>query len=194
MSDESPKTPLENRGAQRPSTATVVVALLIVIAAGVGIGYAVMRDDGRDTPAEATGTPQPSGMTTGPSQPGQTAPGTRPTAPVAEGSALATISTPPDSTLAMIDADKLGADASYTITFSPFGYGPPQGGKTVVIRIATAEADNASAQAMDLSGRNMLTLLGQDAEVAAGGTYTGTLTFRAQGDLLLPVIGSISAQ
>lgn len=194
MSDQTPEMlPNTTETTTRPSTATIVVALLIVLAAGIGIGYAVNRSGPDGSSATATDTPS-SEMPTGPSQPGQTAPGTRPTAPVAEGSSLTTISTPPEATLAMIESSKLKADASYTVTFSPFGYGPPQGGRTVVIRIATAEADNESARAMDLNGRNMLAQLGPGTEVVAGGTYTGTLTFRSQGDLLVPVIGDVSAK
>jgi len=194
MSDETLTPPQETTGKRPSSTGIIIAALALVLIAGIGIGYAVSRNGEGGQAGTTTETPLPSGMTTGPAQPGQTAPGTRPTAPVAEGSALATISTPPEQTLAMVDASKLDADASYTVTFSPFGYGPPQGGRTVVIRITTAEADNDSAQAMDLNGRNILALIGQTADVAAGGTYTGTLTFRPQGDLLVPVIANVTAK
>lgn len=194
MSDETPMPQQEKTGTRSPSTGIIIAALALVLIAGIGIGYAVTRNGERGGSGTTTETPTIGGAPTGPTQPGQTAPGTRPTAPVAEGSSLATISTPPEQTLAMVDASKLGADATYAITFSPFGYGPPQGGTTVVIRIATAEPNNESAKAMDLNGRNMLAVLGQQAEVAAGGTYTGTLTFRPQGDLLIPVIADVAAK
>jgi hypothetical protein len=94
----------------------------------------------------------------------------------------------------MIDASRLGADATYTITFGVFGYGPPQGGQTLVIRISEAVAGNESAQAMDMNGRNLLARVGPGtAPVAVGGTYKGKLEFQAQGDLLIPVLDEIES-
>ncbi len=117
----------------------------------------------------------------------------RPTAPAPKGSELTTVTQPPLATLAMIEPSKLEIDARYRIVFSPFGYGPTQGGESsLVIRVTEATAVNESAKAIDLTGQNLLASVtsGQDA-VAIGGVYAGVLSFVPQGDLLSPVVGEI---
>ena len=118
----------------------------------------------------------------------------RPTAPAPVGSRLATITQPPESTLAMLNADTVSADARVNVTFSPFGYGPPSQGKTVVIRIdeATAVGDIGD---LDLNDRNVLAVVGPGEPMPEkGGSYSGVLTFRPEGDLLIPVLSAITAE
>jgi hypothetical protein len=176
------------------------VALLAV---GTIAGYAVGRSvsnaqaDGHGTveptataEVPATVPPAASGSDT-PVQPVDIAP----TAPVPAGSAIATITTPPESTLAMIDPSKLDAGARYTVTFSPYGFGPPQSGSaTLVVNIAEAVLETENVTSLDFTGRNVLALVDPaEAPVTEGGTYTATMTFREDGGLLLPVLGGITA-
>lgn len=143
------------------------------------------------------GAPVPSspGQTT-PTQPGSspsTAPTRRPSEPAPEGSKLTTVTQPPEATLAMIEPSKLKEDARYTLVFSPYGYGPSRGSQpALVIKISQATPTNESAKALDFAGRNLLAtaLIGQN-PVNLGGTYTGVLTFRPDGGLLIPVISEI---
>lgn len=156
----------------------------------------------------APGTRTPSSApNSSPTRPGQTAPtrpGTtpstppagRPAEPAVEGSKLTTVTQPPEATLAMIEPSKLKDDARYTIVFSPYGYGPSRGGQpSLVVRITQATGTNESARALDFTDRNLLatTLTGND-PVTLGGTYTGVLTFRPDGGLLIPVISEIKAK
>lgn len=166
--------------------ALVLVGVLLVGAAG---GFAVGR---MGSAPRSSGDSVETTMTGRPSDTPELPEGVRPTEPAAAGSALATISTPPEGTLAMIDATKLGADARYAIAFSPFGYGPAQDGQTLVIRISTATAEDNVAGTMNFAGSNMLVQLSPgETVVADGGAFTGTLTFRRQGDLLVPVVSDV---
>ncbi|MHB9004020.1 MAG: hypothetical protein ACYC6C_08135 [Coriobacteriia bacterium] len=150
----------------------------------------------------ASGTRTPSSPV--PVPPGQTAPTAsgsspsvapigRPTEPAPEGSKLTTVTQPPEATLAMVEPTKLKEDARYSLVFSPYGYGPSRGGQpSLVIRISTATPTNESAKALDLSDRNLLaTAMPGQNPVTLGGTYTGVLTFRPDGGLLIPVISEV---
>ena len=196
MSDEPTEVTTD---AVKNRTRTILYGLLLVavLAAGIGIGFALAggseSDNGTTANNGSSGSITPPG--TGTTPPSQNATGSaKPNVPAPTGSALVTVTTPPEGTLAMIDASKLKSDAQYEIVFSPFGYGPPQGGQTLVIRVTKAEAKNESASAMDFANRNMLAVLAAGDDVAAsGGSYKAKLTFRVQGDLLIPVIGDIEA-
>lgn len=154
--------------------------------------------------ATATRTPG-STRTPSPTMPGQT-PSSRPgakapsappvertTEPAPEGSKLTTITQPPEATLAMIEPAKLNDDARYTIVFSPYGYGPSRGGQpSLVVRITQATPTNESAKALDFTDRNLLATARTGSDpIKLGGTYTGVLTFRPEGGLLVPVIGEV---
>lgn len=182
------------RDARRPRTVAVALAFALVLLAGFGAVHLTGCGRAADNGSPSTGTQESQPATGGPKHPGQSIPGPRPTDPVAEGATLGTISTPPPDTLAKIDAGKLAADAVYTVTFSPFGYGPPLGGRTLVMRIDDAQPENESARAMDMNGRNVLALIGPGVDITKGGTYTGTLTFQSQGNLLVAVIGDVKAR
>ena len=190
MSDVSTEEASPTGGKGRPRWLILVVVLVCVLAIGVAIGLVAGGDDGllggdsddaeADVAAPVT------------SDPGQDA--AQPTAPAPAGEALVAISTPPANTLAMMDATKLNADALYEVVFSPFGYGPAQGGSSLVVRLSEATALNPSAQAFDFTGRNVLaSVVPGGVNVTDGGTYTATLGFRAEGDLLTPVLRDIAA-
>lgn len=191
-----------NHGA-RPTTKNPTRAILLgillvaVLAAGIGVGLALGGRDGKSSGTSTQNNTPPAGTVPGSANPsvtpGQPTTATgAPTTPAPQGSALGTVTAPPQGTLAMIDATKLKSDAEYEIVFSPYGYGPPQGGNTLVIRITGVEANTDSAAAFDISDRNMLVLLGPgETAPASGGSYSARLTFRTQGDLLLPVIGDL---
>ena len=88
--------------------------------------------------------------------------------------------------------DALGADALYEVVFSPFGYGPSQGGGSLVIRVSEAIPVNPSAEAFDFTGRNVLvSVVPGGVEITEGGSYTATLGFRPSGDMLGPVLRDV---
>lgn len=139
-----------------------------------------------------------------PGQTSPTAPGTKPetsptkrlTEPAPEGSTLATVTQPPEATLAMIEPTKLEADARYSVVFSPYGYGPARSGQpSLVVKIIQSTPTNDSAKALDFTDRNLLTsaMSGQD-PITLGGTYAGVLTFRPEGGLLIPILSVIKIQ
>jgi len=185
--DDTKATAKEPGSPDRKSMALWAVAFAAVLVVGIVIGFTLGRGaeaPAEDTAAEATDTP-----TATPE------PGGAPTTPIPEGSALATVTTPPESTLAMIDASKLSPDAEYTVTFMPYGYGPPQGGQTLVVRIEESTPENESAKAYDFTGRNLLASVEPGSDpVTLGGTYTATLAFQSQGNLLTPVLSDIAAE
>lgn len=115
--------------------------------------------------------------------------------PATEGSRLTTVTQPPAATLAMIQPSKLPADARYTIVFSPYGYGPQRNGQpSLAVYLDTCVPANDSAKRLDLEGRNLLAaVLAGENPVRVGGAYSGVLTFRPQGDLLMPVISEVKS-
>lgn len=196
MSDEIRETPPEPEARNRKQYVAALLIVLLVLLLGVGVGLAVGGGGDDDAPAPGpAGNPATTpGAPAGSTQPTRTPPGARPTTPAPAGSTLTTVTTPPEGTLAMIDASRLGANAEYTITFGCFGYGPPQGGQTLVIQIAEAAPENESAEALDMNGQNLLARLAPGvAPVKVGGTYRGTLFFQAQGDLLVPVLKNVTS-
>jgi hypothetical protein len=188
--DSIVETPAEEAPAKRGPVVVVAAVLVGVLLVGVAIGFAVgrMGDGGA---SRSGGSTEPTVTAKPPVSPPPSG-GSRPTEPAASGSTLVTITAPPEATLAMIDAEKLAPDARYSIVFSPYGYGPPQGGKTLVIHISTATAENESAKAMDFAGKNMLAVITPGgADTAVGGTFNATLIFRMQGNALVPVVSDI---
>ena len=187
----------------RPGTMTLTLAAVALLVVGGVAGYLVGRSGSGtttagDAPAESTQTTDAdapdNASDTAPD--GSDAPVTdaAPTEPAPAGSAIETITTPPAETLAMIDPSRLDPDARFSVTFSPFGYGPPQaGGATLVVRISEAILETEEATAMDFTDRNLLAIVDPaEAPLTEGGTYTATLTFQEQGGLLLPVLGGIA--
>jgi len=172
----------------KPRWLILVVVLVCVLAIGVAIGLAIGGEDGLLNGGPDEGGADVAEPATGEAL--QTP--TSLTAPAPEGETLVSITAPPSETLAMVDAAKLKADALYEITFSPFGYGPAQGGGSLVIRVSEAAPVNPSAEAFDFTGRNVLaSVVPGGVDVADGGTYTATLAFRPSGDMLAPVLRDI---
>ena len=176
-------------GKPKPRWLIPVIVLVGVLAIGVAIGLAIgggngLSDDGSNDAGADVVAPVSGDL-------GQSS--AQPTAPAPAGETLVTVSTPPANTLAMMDATKLNADALYEIVFSPFGLGRAQGGGSLVISVSEATALNTSAEAFDFTGRNVLaSVVPGGVAVTDGGTYTATLAFRAEGDLLTPVLRDIA--
>jgi len=183
-----------------PATASRALWWAVAAVAVLAIGVAVLVSGGdagspfawlTGESSEESATPEPPA-----SRPSTSTPAgiTRPNAPAPTGSTLTTITQPPESTLAMLNAGTVPADARVNVTFSPFGYGPPSQGKTVVIRIdeATAAGDIGD---LDLNDRNVLAVVGPGEPMPeTGGSYSGVLVFRPEGELLIPVLTGIAAR
>ena len=171
---------------KRRSVAPLIAGLLVILALGIIGGYLVgtSREAG-DPDASGTAAPAESG-----SQDSTQA--ARPVAVAAEGVALTPLPGPPEGTMAMLETSTVSADATYGVTFRPYGYGPGQPGSSLVIRLEEATPRNASAERFDMTGRNVLaTIIPSDTEIAEGGAYTAILGFRPQGDLLSPILRDV---
>lgn len=113
---------------------------------------------------------------------------------VREAVALSTIMSPPEHTIAFIDAKRYSADATYTVTFVPYGKGPS--GDTLVIRISESEPGGDIAKPFDFRGQNVLVNMVQipaNSRVVRGGEYSGVLRLVAQRDMLAPFLTSVKA-
>ena len=144
---------------------------------------------GKPSSGTSAGSPRPGAPTSG--KPG--APLERPKAPATEGSKLATITAPPDKTLALLDPKKVSADIEWDIEFSPYGFAPsaPGSPKRIVIAITTATKTAGKDTELSLNDRNMLVLLDAKETVTLGGKYTGHLNLREQGGVLVPILSGI---
>jgi len=188
----------------------VAVAAVVVVLIGAGIAYALLgRGDESPKPSgDASGlatvaTPTPAADASTSASTSQTvatsptpAPGggtggrtTRPAdKPARPGEPLAELSGPPRRTVGMLVVPKGFKDATFSIVFEPFGWGPggPDGGR-LLIRISSSKPTNSSAKALDkdFKGRNAsVWVTPPEAKVLVkGGTYTGVLTVRPQGDV-----------
>jgi hypothetical protein len=119
--------------------------------------------------------------------------GVAPADPADNGSALATITIPPVQTVAMIDADRATPGSRYTVTFSVYGYGPPGGAGSLVIRVQSSTPIGDVEQPYDFVGRNVLARLTPASAdlVKVGGLYSGTLTLQTSGTVLVPTLGDV---
>lgn len=111
-----------------------------------------------------------------------------PVAPAKVGSALTTLTAPPEKTIGMIVVPKGFSGGKYSITFKPFGWGPagPDGGR-LVAQIVSATASDSGAKSLDkdFGGRNATLWCGPEIAKAIklGGSYAGTMMVRPQGDV-----------
>lgn len=121
-------------------------------------------------------------------------PAVAPTKPVDEGAQLATVTTPPTHTLAMIERDRATANSTYSVVFKVYGFGP-YGGATssLVVLVSTSQPAPGMAEPYDFSGRNVLCRLGAEEakEVTLGGTYKGVITLKPSGDVLVPWLSDV---
>jgi len=186
----------------------VALGAIVIVLIGAGVAYALL---GRGT-APDTSVEPPTAAVPIPTQPltdstasvtssrtvagtGAPAPGAaqidrtaRPTErPAAAGQPLAELAAPPVKTVAMLVVPKGFTPATFGIVFEPYGWGPggPDGGR-ILVRINSSKPTNASAKALDkdFKGRNAAVWCAPaDTKVLVkGGTYTGVLTVRPQGD------------
>lgn len=111
-----------------------------------------------------------------------------PKAPAENGAALATLSAPPEHSVAMVVVPKGFKSGDYAVVFRPYGWGATgQAGGRLVVRIDSAKPLDAAAKSIDRDwkDRNAMVFVGPDVArvVAKGGTYKGTLRIRPQGDV-----------
>lgn len=111
-----------------------------------------------------------------------------PIAPAARGSQLTSLSAPPAGTAAMLVVPKGFTTGRYRITFEPYGWGPQgSSGGRIVVRVTASQALDAGAKALarDFTGRNAMLFVEHDTAttLGVGGTYTGTMEIRPQGDI-----------
>jgi len=163
--------------------AVLVVLALIVVAV---LAFNAVQDDPGAGDGNTTEPPGVAGV-------GPTAsPGQIPSTVATEGARLTSLPGPPAGTMAMLETATVAADAAYSVTFRPYGYGPGHGSGGLVIRIETATPQNESAKAFDMSGRNVLvTVSSATGGITKGGAYEGVLAFRLQGGLLAPVLRDV---
>lgn len=182
MSEQSEGSARDGVGGQplRRSAWPLIAALLVMLALGVAAGYMLgARQDAGDRDTGNASAPAVDD-----SAEASSAPTSRPVAVAPEGAALTPLGGPPESTMAMLETSTVDADATYAVTFRPYGYGPGQQGGSIVVRLEKATPKNASAERFNMTGRNILATVAGGEEIAEGGVYEGTLEFRPQGSLL----------
>lgn len=152
-----------------------------------------------DTPAGANiGTPTPGGAgqpqrgDEKASSPGEGTPSSAPpAAPVAEGRALETLGSPPEATVAMLDASAATPDSRYEVAFRP--YGQTRGGGVVVLVRDSTSLGNVP-KPFQFEGRNVLVAFESPTEaevVTEGGDYRGIVQLRENRGVLVPVLLSV---
>lgn len=99
--------------------------------------------------------------------------------PAEAGSELATVTTPPAQTLAMVSTTSGAAGDTFRVSFRPYGPGPVRAdGPTLVVRIDSSLRSNTNESRLVIpNGTNAMVLVApsQADAVSVGGTYTGTI-------------------
>ena len=171
---------------EKPSGRTWVVLAavlaILLVAAAFGLGSLTARSPEDDQTEE-------SGQT---GQDGSSAETSAPVEPAPEGAELVRLTNPPEKTLWALSADTYSAGVGIAVEFQPYGIGPSSFGPSVVVLVTSAEAEDASAKAPDLEGRNVIFLLG-DSAVDKGGTYEGVAVTQAQGDRVVLVLEDVTS-
>jgi hypothetical protein len=106
---------------------------------------------------------------------------------------LKKVTTPPAATIAFVDGKKFTANSTYKVAFVPYGPGPTS--RSLVIAISTSKATGTIAHPFNFAGKNVLTdtrRLPVKKAVTKGGKYTGTIVLVSQGDVLVPMLISVS--
>lgn len=128
---------------------------------------------------------------------GATRPAAPPTKPVDEGAELATVTTPPSRTLAMVERDTATANSTYDVVFQVYGFGPGGGSMaSLVVSISSSKPSPGTEKPMDLNKRNALCRMSaSEAEaVTLGGTYKGVITLKPSGDVLVLWLSDVTVQ
>jgi len=188
MSEQSGTSGREEQAGEpkRWSMVPLIVGLFVMLALGIVGGYLL------GTAGEASDSEGSEAVAPARPESGDSTQAARPVSVAPEGAALVPLTGPPESTMAMLETSTVSADATYGVTFRPYGYGPGQPGSSLVVRLEEATPRNASAERFDMTGRNVLaTVVASDAEIAEGGVYTAILGFRLQGDLLSPMLRDV---
>ncbi|MDH4140175.1 MAG: hypothetical protein OEV43_06340 [Coriobacteriia bacterium] len=104
-----------------------------------------------------------------------------------EGSELETLTAPPPKTLGLLTLPEGFTSATFRYTFSPYGWGPggEQGGRLIIKIVKAEPKDGDASEFKDYTGYNAsLWVLPELVEkVKVGGTYSGTVVVREQGDV-----------
>lgn len=119
------------------------------------------------------------------------------TAPVPKGQKLVPLSQPPGRTIGALKIGQVPKQATYKVVIRPFGYGPTAlQGTTIVARIDSINPVGKEPLPGYLRESNMVMVMLRDvpSKLNVGGTYQGTLTFVVDGQRLVPVLSSVTAQ
>lgn len=186
---------------------TVIAAAVVVLLLAASVAYAALHGNGSETskaiaekPASSAGVSSSRVGTSAPSAYGKASTSTtravpgaisRPgvmSKPAMKGSRLATLSAPPEQTIGMIVVPKDLKAARFRMTFEPYGWGPSAAsGARLIARVQTSEPvdDEAKSIDRDFAGRNLTLWIAPDKAEAIriGGTYSGVVEVRRQGDV-----------
>lgn len=119
----------------------------------------------------------------------------KPGEPARYGEGLRSLDQPPAKTVATVKKGARPTDVEYAIVFTPYGYGPQLGTRTVVVgvtRLQDATGKQDAGGAGGLVGQRLLlrTTARSEGAVTSGGTYSGSIVFQPEGDALAPVLVS----
>lgn len=198
--------------------AAIVVATLLVISVAVAAtrSHVVIpakeqvskpvASGPRDAPTrtvDATGGPDaPSSVPGVVPQPvpnaGSGAKSVAPVEPVKQGDALKELKAPPERTIGMIVVPKGFKGAQYSVTFTPYGWGPAgSDGSRLVARISQSMPIDAGAKSLDRDFENRnATLWCSEAladRITVGGSYTGTMLVKPSGETGMLVLTEIAS-
>ena len=163
---------------------TLVLALLglVVAIAAVGCDSGAVNDVVQSPPAPAS-----AGTTQTPTPPSSDPPAT----PVAPGVPLEPLSAPPDRSLWALSPDSYDEGLEIEVEFEPYGIGPSSYGPSIVGLVSAAEPRARDGRVPDLTGRNVVFILG-DQLVKVGGRYAGVAVTRMQGDRIVLVLQDVT--
>jgi len=113
------------------------------------------------------------------------------TSPAKAGKKLAPLTAAPDPTISALKLGTLPEGASYTVQMRPYGIGPDLVlGSRLVIHLDSVTPRGSSPKNSAIENTNVLALIDTNngGAITKGGTYTARLTFRSDGNKMLPIL------
>ncbi len=118
-------------------------------------------------------------------------PAITPNSPAAPGATLAPLKSAPNPTIVALESGTTPEGAQYKITMRPYGIGPDIiFGSRIAIRVDSATPIKSAPKNDKIEDANLLVVANTNdgGDVTKGGSYTAVLTFRSDGEKMLPIL------
>jgi hypothetical protein len=168
----------------------LLVIGVVLVAAALVAGQRLLSRP-RSSAGTANSGTELGALTAFPRIPSSGLPARKVTDPAPAGQTLAPLADAPGRAISALKLGSLPNNTQYAIRMRPYGIGPSAAlGSQLVILVETATPIGDAPADKRFAKANLLVLVdtSHGGTVTSGGAYTATLTFRSDGEWLLPVL------